>query len=130
MGSDSFRQFCWGANIDGDNAPYRLSGRFLEWRDNMASNFVTKRITLTGCDVLKCCGLVLRVSFVHTSEILCFRQFRTVSDSFGRLEPESKYETSWDNENIIIFGDSKTSMDIMFASSLRDRRSGDLMAAF
>ena len=59
-----------------------------------------------------------------------FRRFPTVSDSFGRLEPESKYETSWNTENIIIFSDSKMTMDIMVASSLPGGRYRDLMAVF
>ena len=83
--SDSFRQFGWNANINGGNAPYRLSGRFLEGRDNMTSKFMTERITLAGCGILKCGGLALRDSFVRTSEILCFGQFPTVSDSFRQF---------------------------------------------
>ena len=83
----------------------------------MTSKFMTERITLAGCGILKCGGLALRDSFVRTSEILCFGQFPTVSDSFGRVENAVTAETPWSNENIIILGDSKTTMDIVVSST-------------
>ena len=83
----------------------------------MTSKFMTERITLTGCGILKCRGLALRDSFVRTSEILCFGQFPTVSDSFGGLENAVTAETPWDTGNIFIFDDSKTAMDIVVSST-------------